>query len=204
MDDRDRARFVHDLFEFNDTKPASNVAYSFRKIMDVGHPYIERERIVDLHAWCLMRNHYHLLVSERTEGGLISFMRKLNTGYTNYFNERYKRSGVLFQGKTKKILIHSSAHFLHILHYIHLNPLDYLSGAREWRNSRVADSTKAKAYLEKYPWSSYADYCGRKNFPSILTTEFFKESIGNVEKETLSYLRNPAKSSDKLPERFLE
>ena len=174
MDDRDRARFVHDLFEFNDTKPASNVAYSFKKIMDVAHPYIERERIVDLHAWCLMRNHYHLLISERKEGGSTTFMRKLNTGYTNYFNERYKRNGVLFQGRTKKVLIHSSAHFLHILHYIHLNPLDYLAGAREWRSGRVSDPVRAKAYLEKSRWSSYEDYCGKKNFPPVLTMDFSK------------------------------
>ena len=205
MDDRDRARFIHDLFEFNDTKPASNVAYSFKKITDVARPYIERDRIVDLHAWCLMRNHYHLLVSERKEGGLTTFMRKLNTGYTNYFNERYTRNGVLFQGRTKKILIHSSAHFLHILHYVHLNPLDYMPGAREWRSGRVSEPQRAKAYLEKYRWSSYADYCGRKNFPSIVTTDFFKDSVGNVEKETWSYLGKPAeKFHDTLPQRFLE
>ena len=48
------------------------------------------KRIVDIHGWCLMRNHYYLLLSERVEGGLTTFMRKLNTGYTNYFNERYK------------------------------------------------------------------------------------------------------------------
>jgi putative transposase len=173
--------------------------------MDVAHPYIERDRIVDLHAWCLMRNHYHLLVSEHVEGGVTSFMRKLNTGYTNYFNERYKRNGVLFQGRTKKVLIHSSAHFLHVLHYIHLNPLDYLSTARAWRSGRVSEPDKARAYLEKYRWSSYADYCDRKNFPSIVTTDFFKESIGNVEKETLNYLgKSDNKLEDMPPLRFLE
>lgn len=208
MDDRDRARFVHDMFEFNDTRPARNVSHSFKKaidIMDVGHPYIERERIVDLHGWCLMRNHYHLLLSERKEGGITTFMRKLNTGYTNYFNTRYKRSGVLFQGKTKKVLIHSSAHFLHILHYIHLNPLDYVARAREWRTRRVSEPEKAKVYLEKYRWSSYGDYCNRPNFPSILTTDFFKDSIGNIEKETMGYLEKPRTAfEDMVPARFLE
>ena len=203
MDDRDRARFVHDLFEFNDSKPARNVAYSF-KIMDVAHPYIERDKIVDLHAWCLMRNHYHLLVSERVEGGLTSFMRKLNTGYTNYFNEHYKRSGVLFQGRTKKVLIHSEAHFLHILHYIHLNPLDYLPAARSWRSGRVSESDKARAYLEKYRWSSLSDYCDKPNFPSIVRMDFFKDSIGDIEKETLNYLNKSDKKLDSLPQRFLE
>ncbi|MBI2612602.1 transposase [Candidatus Kaiserbacteria bacterium] len=205
MDDRDRARFVHDLFEFNDTKPASNVAYSFKRNMDVGHPYIERERIVDLHAWCLMRNHYHLLISERMDGGTTTFMRKLNTGYTNYFNERYKRSGVLFQGKTKKVLIHSRAHFLHVIHYIHLNPLDYVSSAREWRNGRVADAATAKKRLEQYRWSSFLDYSGKKNFPSVLYPDFFRDAIGDVGKKTLEYLGKPRNAlDDTLPSRFLE
>ncbi|OGG73935.1 hypothetical protein A3A40_01250 [Candidatus Kaiserbacteria bacterium RIFCSPLOWO2_01_FULL_54_20] len=205
MDDRDRARFVYDLFEFNDTKPASNVSYSLsKKIMDVRHPYIERERIVDLHAWCLMRNHYHLLLSERRDGGITTFMRKLNTGYTNYFNGRYKRSGVLFQGKTKKVLIHSEAHFLHIVHYIHLNPLDYVPGAREWRNSRIADTATAKRRLEQYRWSSFLDYSGKKNFPSVLYSDFFRDAIGDVGKETLKYLDKSHADDDTLPTRFLE
>ena len=205
MDDRDRARFVHDLFEFNDTKPARNVLYSFNKIMDVGHPYIERDRIVDLHAWCLMRNHYHLLLSERAEGGITTFTRKLNTGYTNYFNERYKRNGVLYQGKAKKVLVHSQAHFLHIVHYIHLNPLDYVSGAREWRNARIADAVIAKKSLEKYRWSSFLDYYGKKNFPSVVSMEFFKDAIGDVGKETLKYLNKPRSVfDDTLPSKFLE
>ena len=205
MDNRDRARFVHDLFEFNDIKPANNVGYSFKNIMDVAHPYMARDTIVDLHAWCLMHNHYHLLISQRKEGGLTTFMRKLNTGYTNYFNERYKRSGVLFQGRTKKVLIHSSAHFLHILHYIHLNPLDYLATAREWRNGRVSNPQKARMYLEKYRWSSYMDYCGVKNFPSVVTTDFFRDSIGNIQKETFSYLdKSRRELVDALPAHFLE
>ena len=152
-----------------------------------------------------MKNHYHLLLSERIERGLTLFLRKLNVGYANYFNEKYRRSGALFQGRTKKVLIPSSAHFLHILHYIHLNPLDYLSGAQGWRNNRVSEPRKAKAYLEKYRWSSYMDYCGAKNFPSVAAMDFFKDSIGNVAKETLSYLGAfDDKSNDMLPSHFLE
>ena len=205
MDDRDRFRFVHGLLLFNTSKPANNTTYLLEADNDFVNRYEERERIVDLHAWCLMKNHYHLLVSERVEGGLTRFMRKLNVGYANYFNEKYKRSGSLFQGRTKKVHIHSEPHFLHILHYIHLNPLDYVLGAHEWRGGCIAEPAKAKTYLEKYRWSSYADYCGRKNFPSILTTKFFKQSIGNVEKKTLEYFGTSAtKTGDTLPARFLE
>lgn len=205
MDERDRFRFVHGLLLFNTAKPANNTTYLLETDNDLRNRYLESERIVDLHAWCLMKNHYHLLLSERTEGGLTKFIRKLNVGYANYFNERYKRSGSLFQGRTKKVHIHSEPHFLHILHYTHLNPLDYVSGAREWRGGRITEPAKAKAQLEKYRWSSYQDYCRKKNFPSILTTEFFKDSIGNVEKETLNYFgKAESISGDTFPHELLE
>src|SRR3989344_6393446 len=117
VDDQDRARFVHDLYEFNDTAPAGNGYRSFHPMMEIRSPSLrKREQIVDIHGWCLMGNHYHLLLSERVENGLSLFLRKLNVGYAMYFNEKYKRSGTLFQGRTKKIRINSEAHFLHILH----------------------------------------------------------------------------------------
>jgi REP element-mobilizing transposase RayT len=136
-----------------------------------------RERIVDIHGWVLMRNHYHLLISEVVEGGLTLFLRKLS-GYARYFNDRHQRSGTLFQGRTKKILISEHAHLLYILHYIHSNPLDYLSGAKNWRDrdkGKISDLKKALSFLETYRWSSCADYRGVKNFPSLLTTKFFAE-----------------------------
>lgn len=206
MDDRDRFRFVHGLLLFNTSRPANNTTYLLESDNDFVNRYTnEEQRIVDVHAWCLMKNHYHLLLSERIENGLTLFLRKLNVGYANYFNERYRRSGSLYQGRTKKVHVHSDAHFLHILHYIHLNPLDYVPGAREWRSGHVSEPAKARAQLEEYRWSSYADYCGRKNFPTMLTTKFFKESIGDVEKESLRYFEESGRMlDDKLPDHLLE
>lgn len=190
LDSSDYVRFVHNLYQFNDRAP---VAASERRIApDVGFtkPYI-RERIVDIHGWVLMKNHYHLLLSERVEGGMTLFLRKLNVGYANYFNERYERKGTLFQGRTKKVLIERDAHFNYILHYIHLNPLDYLRGAEEWRVRSKSGIKSAKAslnYLGEYRWSSYLDYTGKKNFPSILSTSLFKNAFGNYEKTLAEYL----------------
>ena len=119
------------------------------------------------------------------------FLRKLNVGYANYFNERYERKGTLFQGRTKKVLIERDAHFNYILHYIHLNPLDYLRGAEEWRVRSKSGIKSAKAslnYLGEYRWSSYLDYTGKKNFPSILSTSLFKNAFGNYEKTLAEYL----------------
>jgi putative transposase len=140
-----------------------------------------------------MKNHYHLLLSELTEGGLTRFLMKLNVGYAKYFNERYTRTGTLFQGRTKKILIEHDAHFLYILHYVHLNPLDYLKGATAWRErdkSFIKNTKEALEYLNEYRWSSYLDYCGKKNFPSILTKDIF-ESVSDTYRKTIeSYLKD--------------
>lgn len=195
LEDRDYLRFIHDLYEFNDVIPAdSNTGYRF-KSTDIVSPYISRlrseEQLVSIHGWCLMKNHYHLLISELVENGLSLFLRKLNVGYAKSFNEKYNRIGTLFQGRTKKILIKNDAHFNYILHYIHLNPLDYLMGAEKWRersHAGIRSATSALNFLERYRWSSYLDYADKKNFPSILTTSFFKEALGNYPRALHEYL----------------
>jgi putative transposase len=203
LDDEDRVRFVHDMFEFNDVQPAGNTHYSFTKqkkngdskYLDFVSPNILKERIVDIHGWCLMDNHYHLLLSECVDGGLTQFIRKLNIGYVKYFNEKYDRVGTLFQGRTKKVLIASDGHFLHILNYIHLNPLDMLPGARKWREYEVKSVRDAMRHLDSYRWSSYLDYCGKKNFPSILTTGTFADASPRYRAEVASYLKNMGSES---------
>lgn len=203
--DQDRARFVHDLYEFNDAEPIKNFGYRLGN-SDLRNQYLKKRKLlVDIHGWVLMKNHYHLLLSERVEGGISMFLRKLNIGYANYFNERYKRKGTLFQGRTKKILIEHEVHFLYILHYVHLNPLDYLQGAQEWRvrsKSGIASTDKALEYLALYRWSSYLDYVGTKNFPSVLTTSLFKNSPGGYQDALKEYLNDA--EYDGLPTLTLE
>ncbi len=197
LDNQDRARFVHDMFDFNrDTR--SHLKNVGRRAMSnlVGYS-LPQSRLVTIHGWVLMGNHYHLLLSENCEGGLSRFLMRLNVGYAKYFNEKYERSGTLFQGRTKKILIERDAHFLHILNYIHCNPLDMCTGAENWREQRVRDSKTALKYLSEYRWSSYRDYIGVKNFPSILTTDLFKNVFSNYRREITSYI-NGMNTPDQL------
>ncbi len=197
LDAQDYLRFIHNLFQFNDTSPTLQ---SNRRNVGFTKPNIQ-EKLVDIHGWVLMKNHYHLLLSERVEGGISLFLRKVNVGYANYFNERHERKGTLFQGRTKKILIESEAHFLYILHYIHLNPLDYLKGAEEWRirsKNGIKNIKEVLEYLDSYRWSSYLDYSGKKNFPSILTTSFFKEALGDPHKALIEYLKDAASDQPNL------
>jgi putative transposase len=137
-----------------------------------------------------MKNHFHLLLSERVENGITLFLRKM-TGYARYFNERHERKGVLFQARTKKVLIERHEHFLYVLHYLHLNPLDYLTGAKDWRvrdKGQVENVREALEYLQNYRWSSYLDYCGTRNFPSLITKDLFGHPRGAYEKSVCEYL----------------
>jgi putative transposase len=193
LDTQDYVRFIHDMYEFNSSDPAVNthraLMFGLRSRTLVHDS--KTHRLVDIHGWCLMENHYHLLLSECTEGGLVKFLRKLNVGYAKYFNERYKRTGTLFQGRTKKVLIAREAHLLHILNYIHFNPLDFHSSSTDWRLRTIDNGGNALAHLKAYKWSSYRDYIGIKNFPSILTTSFFGTLFGQeYSKEVESYLKD--------------
>lgn len=170
MDEKDYVRFVHDLFVFNDKNATLNYILQKRQ---AERP---RELLVHIHAFCLMPNHYHILLSPAVENGMSEFMKKLNMGYTKYFNEKHERSGALWQGKYKKKLIKRDAHFLYIPYYIHLNALDL--SMPEWREGKIRKVSQALKNLREYRWSSHLDYLGEKNFPSITEREFLAQTIG--------------------------
>lgn len=92
-------------------------------------------------AFCLMPNHYHLLV-QTPDGNISRCMRHLNSVYTQRYNRRHKYDGALFRGRYKSILVSDDSHLLQLVRYIHRNPLR-------------ADIVSA---MRKYPWSSYSGY----------------------------------------------
>ena len=176
MKDVDYLRFIHDLFELNNEEPINNINDFFNKqSMEVQPRYIEVERkprklLVEILIFTLMPNHFHLLLKQKRDKGIIRFMQKLGTGYTMYFNKKYERVGSLFQGRFKAVHIKQEAHFLHIPYYIHTNPLDLIYGG----------STSID-YLENYRWSSFPDYVGKKNFPSVTSREWLLGFFGGPE-----------------------
>lgn len=185
MDDTDRLRFVLDLFEFNSEDSSDATYYHFHaalahhdKFRDVGRPEIKRNRLVDIHAFAMMPNHYHLLLSPVAENGISLFMKKLGGGYAKYFNERHERSGALFQGKYKSVHINEERHFLYIPYYIHFNPLDL--HAPKWRERSISNKRSAVEFLESYRWSSHLDYLGKKNFPSVTQRSFLLDYFGGT------------------------
>jgi len=197
LDDKDYLRFVHDLFEFNDTAPINNITYFFNRSPNskvFARPYIQRrprELLTEILAFSLMPNHFHLLLRPKFDDGIERFMKKLTMGYAKYFNEKYRRSGALFQGRYKSIAVVNEAHFIYLPYYIHLNPLDLVTP--EWRELRLKNYKKAITFLENYRWSSHLDYAGKKNFPSVTQRDFLTECFGapdQYQKNIREWLKN--------------
>ena len=181
LDDKDRFRFIHNLFEFNNQDNVINNTFFFN-LIDIERRYKKKKRktLVEVHAFCLMDNHYHLLVSSSVENGIPKFMKKVNMGYSKYFNVKYDRTGALFEGRHKKILVKDEAHFIHLPYYIHLNPLDFV--APEWRDRRIKDFKKAIDFINSYRWSSHLDYIGENNFPLVTQRKFLMNFFENEKK----------------------
>lgn len=197
LNNHDYLRFVHDLFEFNDEDAVFNLSYYFKPStnIEVQPRYFEKERkprklLVEILLFTLMPNHFHLLLRQKKENGIVKFMQKLGTGYTMYFNKKYERVGGLFQGRFKAALVNEERHFLHLPFYIHLNPADLI-------NYRGSTSIEIMDYLKKYRWSSFPDYIGIKNFPSVTSREFFLEFFGGekeYEKAIIEWLKEREKN----------
>lgn len=209
LEDADYFRFIHDLFEFNNDGPIINLNRRFskeNKSAAIGNPSVNRKKrklLVDILIFCLIPNHFHLMVRQRIENGISKFMQKLGTGYTNYFNTKFERKGVLFQGKYKVKLVATDEHFMYLPHYIHLNPLD-LVGIK-WREGSVENPKEAVKFLESYRWSSYQDYIGKKNFPSVTQRGFLLDVFGGIKGYNQSILEWLTRIDlDKLEEVIIE
>jgi len=179
LDKQDYLRFIHDLYELNNEDRVETTSRVFKADPGITNSANRKKRkmIVDVLAFCLMPNHYHLLLSPRIKNGIPLFMQKVNMGYSKYFNQKYEREGTLFQGRYKGILVTNNTHFLHLPFYIHFNPLDL--SHPEWRDNKISDPKKALEFLKSYRWSSHLDYLGIKNFPSVLNMKHLTEIFGS-------------------------
>ena len=128
------------------------------------------------HAYCLMDNHYHLLL-ETPDGNLSLGMRQLNGVYTQVFNKRHNRAGHLLQGRYKGILVQKDSHLLEVSRYVVLNPV----------RARMAETADA------WKWSSYRATAGKGGPPACLTTDWilgqFSRQRSLAEKEYARFVQ---------------
>ncbi len=135
------------------------------------------KQLVEILSFVLMPNHFHLLLVQKVDGGIVKFMQKLGTSTTMCFNKKYERVGPLFQGNFKASSVGlDDEHFLYMPHYIHLNPLSLM---RTISKKTIDDKMH---FLENYRWSSLVDYFGKNNFSNILNKNFLLEKFGGSTK----------------------
>ncbi len=158
-------------------------------------PLKNLNREIDLIAYCLMPNHFHLLVKQKTKDGITKLMRAISTTYAMYFNRRYNRQGTLFQGRYKAVIIKNDSYLLHLSRYIHLNPLSLVT-----RTDLVTS----------WPYSSYQYYIGYKKAdwikPEIVLKFFERPDWSPIPTEKFSTysdfvkagIKNPTKDIEKL------
>lgn len=177
-DDQDYKVFLSYLKEY--LEPPIPIEKRIAKIGEISftapkRPVNNFNREIELLCFCLMPNHFHLLIKQKSLKSIDSFMQSLLTRYVSYFNKRYKRIGSLFQGVYRAILINKDEYLLHLSRYIHINPKKHLD---------VKVSPLHTIY------SSYENYLGLRKINWVNTEfilSFFKNAQNMNHKDILSY-----------------
>ncbi len=157
LDEEDHNRFVSLLYLCNSGIPIHRSDYRTNSLR--GLFLINRETtLVDIGAYCLMPNHFHILLREHADGGVSMFMKKLLTAYAMYFNKKYERTGTLFEGPFRSRHVSRDEYLKYLFAYIHLNPIGIIDAG--WKKKRIGNKAAANRYLNEYEYSSFLDYAG--------------------------------------------
>ncbi len=146
----------------------------------------ERQPLVSIVSFCLMPNHYHLILKETTESGISKFMHKLGTGYTLYFNDKNDRSGSLFQGTYKAKYIEDDRYLKYLFEYIHLNPV------RDMLEKGLIVNRDLLKTIEVNPNTSFRVYSGQEKgrlAEAILDRSDFYTLFGSFQEHTKRLLQ---------------
>ena len=194
-DKNDYLRFLVSMREFNNKSSDAQRDYIKRvtpkeKRSDLGYPRSDLFSLplIEIVCYCLNPNHYHIILKQLIENGITLFMRKLGTGYTMFFNQKYDRSGSLFQGPFKSI---------------HINNNEYLLWLSGYINGNIEIHKISKA--ENYKWCSYLDYLNKRNGTlcneKIILSQF--KNIGEYSKYVDMVIKESGKRKD-LKKYFIE
>ena len=170
--------FFKRLIDLNNAEPAFTL--NNKRCKNSGDITIDKDSnyLVSIVAYCLLPNHFHLVLKQETENGISKFMQKLGTSYTMYFNQKYKRSGSLFQGKFKSNLIEGEFGLPVLSVYVNLN---YIHHRIDPKSSLV------KSSIFEYLGSELGDFvCNQEEIKSIVseigTLEEYQEFAKNTSK----------------------
>lgn len=173
MDDSDYWRFLTLMILLQGDAVVDQVG---REVFNVKHRMFDKtifkevidNRYTELISFCLMPNHFHMILLELKEGGISKFMQRLLNAYTKYFNAKYGRSGHLFEGRFKSVHVDTDEYLDYLSAYIHLNP-------RELRGFNGREI--------KYAWSSFQDFVHENRWGEFLKPNIISEKFKNSEYE---------------------
>jgi putative transposase len=175
--------FYHVTARGNERKPVFKSDRDREKFLEYLESATKRYQAV-IHVYCLMDNHYHLLL-ETPAANLPQIMRHINGAYTTYFNVKRERSGHLFQGRYKAILVEMDAYAKELSRYIHLNPV----------RAKMVEKPEA------YEWSSYSFYIGSNKAPEWLYRDFILGYFGkNIMAAQRGYMNYVTAATNKAPD----
>lgn len=186
-DEADYSRFI-ELLYLSNSKLSINIR-DIRKTESSIFDFDREQKLVHIGAYCLMPNHFHILITPAVEHGIQTFMQKLSTGYSMYFNKRYERTGTLFQGRFKSQYANSDEYLKYLFSYIHLNPVKLIQP--DWKEVGVRDLDNVKLYLNRYAYSSFIDYSTKREESIIIDPYKFPEYFLNkkeIDAELLEWL----------------
>ncbi len=179
-DIQDQWRFLKILRHFNDQFSSPNwygdlnPKEPFKRISQ----WSPQRPLVEILAFCLMPNHFHLLLREIREGGISKFMQKIGTGMSNYYNMKYEEVGSLFQGAFKSRTINEDIYLRYVAVYIMVkNPLELYPGGL---SKAIEDFDSAYDWAVNYEFASLKDFIGKRHYsiisPGILKNLFKDEA----------------------------
>lgn len=188
-DTRDYHRFLELLYLANDEFPLRREEMGKLKFEEVLNMH-RGKKLVAIGAFCLMPNHFHLVLQEVSEGGITAFMRKIGTAYAIYFNARHEREGNLFLKPFRSRHVSTDQYFQHLLNYVHCNPAGLYEPA--WKTRHVVDPQFLGERIAEYPYSSLSAHTGAHTpTRAILDASMFSVArtmpIQKMLKEALEY-----------------
>ena len=143
---------------------------------------IMKKRMVELVAFCLMPNHFHLVIKELEERGIASYMQRVLTAYAKYYNTKYEKSGHVFQGPYKAVYIEDDRQLLYLSAYIHRNPREI----SKWFKRE-----------DQYIWSSYQDFISENRWGNLIMPDIVTGQFKNKKKYHEFVKPSPAKLFEK-------
>jgi putative transposase len=175
LDSRDWARFLFGVLYFQSPTPFPQVGRLSKtytssegfSVPDRDFANVLNGRSVELVSFCLMGNHFHLIVRELVEGGISRYMQRIELAYTRYFNTKYSMSGHVFQGRYRTVHVADNEQLMHLSAYIHRNPREL----KVWKDKE-----------ERYPWSSYQDYVTENRWGGLLAQEIILDQFEGTDK----------------------